>query len=60
MEAVLPTSAQMALGIAHEGALVWDLKWRPPGPWRDSKGHRAEAQSIGQLAAALGDGSVHV
>ncbi|GAQ88761.1 hypothetical protein KFL_004570030 [Klebsormidium nitens] len=60
MEAVLPTGASLSFGIAHEGSLVWDLKWRPARPSAFTQSSEETAPHLGQLAAALGNGSVHV
>lgn len=59
---VLP---KMVLGIAHEGEVTWDAKWRPvadAGGASESKNCLDEREStrLGFLAVILGDGSVQV
>lgn len=50
----------MVLGLAHDGLLTWDAKWRPVevplGPNYDER----EIWRLGYLAMALGNGSVEV
>ena len=59
---VLP---KMVLGIAHEGEVTWDAKWRPVtdagGTSEATEGlDERECMRLGFLAAIMGDGSVQV
>jgi hypothetical protein len=59
---VLP---KMVLGIAHEGEVTWDAKWRPVtdagGGSESAEGlDEREFMRLGFLAVILGDGSVQV
>ncbi|KAG0585438.1 hypothetical protein KC19_2G011500 [Ceratodon purpureus] len=59
---VLP---KMVLGIAHEGEVTWDAKWRPVavagGASECTEGlDERECMRLGFLAVVLGDGSVQV
>lgn len=56
---VLP---KIVLGIAHEGEVTWDAKWRPVAN-EDSASEgldERECMRLGFLAVILGDGSVQV
>lgn len=59
---VLP---KMVLGIAHEGEVTWDAKWRPVADAgvasQSNEGlSERECMRLGFLAVTLGDGSVQV
>jgi hypothetical protein len=59
---VLP---KMVLGIAHEGEVTWDAKWRSVadagGASESTEGFdERECMRLGFLAVILGDGSVQV
>ena len=44
------SEARCVLGIAHDGAFTWDLRWSPES--------QSEPGCLGSLAVALGDGRV--
>lgn len=56
---------KMVLGIAHEGEVTWDAKWRPVAD-KDSDSEsiegldEREGMRLGFLAVILGDGSIQV
>ena len=45
---------RLIMCLAHNGKVVWDVKWRPLGTCADSK-HR-----MGYLAVLLGNGALEV
>ena len=56
---------KFVFGIAHEGEVTWDAKWRPVAEVDDNTCladvvDERESLRLGYLAAILGDGSVQV
>ncbi|OAE32821.1 hypothetical protein AXG93_786s1200 [Marchantia polymorpha subsp. ruderalis] len=52
-------SAQMVLGLTHEGLVTWDAKWQPVAEEKIALQER-ESMRLGFLAAVLGNGSLQV
>lgn len=58
-EAKASSTPFLALGLLHEGAIVWDLAW-VNGAYEKESGKDKEASRLGILAASFGDGTIRV